>query len=77
MVKHGNAIIGHGSYLKEYLRFTKEEQAKKYLELEPELLIESIKTETEKVNAQEVNSIREQMSKMQDEINRLNSRELA
>ncbi len=74
---YGNALIGHGSYLKEYLRFTKEEQAKKYLALEPELLIESVKTETEKVNVQEVNSIREQMLKMQDEINRLNSRELA
>ncbi len=73
---YGNALIGHGSYLKEYLRFTKEEQAKKYLALEPELLIESVKTETEKVNVQEVNSIREQMLKMQDEIDRLNSRDL-
>jgi len=27
---YGNALIGHGSYLKEYLRFTQEEQGKKY-----------------------------------------------
>ena len=74
---YSHAVSGHSSYLKEYQRIPQEELAKKYLALEPELLIESVKTETEKVNAQEVNSIREQMLKMQDEINRLNSRQLA
>ncbi len=74
---YSHAVSGHGSYLKTYQRIPLEEQAKMYLTLEPQLLIESVKTETEKVNAQEVILIREQMSKMQDEINRLNSRELA
>ena len=73
--KHGesysHALSGHSAYLKQYIRIPKEEQAKLYLDLEPELLIESRKLETEKVNAKLMIDMQEQMIKMQDEIERL------
>lgn len=74
-MKHGetysHALSGHGAYLKEYNRLTQEEKAKKYLELEPDLFIQSVKTETEKVNIQEVNSLKDSMKELQTEVEKL------
>jgi integrase len=74
-MKHGetysHALSGHGSYLKEYNRISKEEKSKLYLELESDLFIESVKTETDKVNAEENMLIKQQMAKLQIEMEKL------
>lgn len=74
--KHGseyaNALDGHGAYLKQYYQLTPEERATKYLELESELLIESIKTETDKTKDKTIDELKEQMAKMQDALIRAN-----
>ena len=68
--KHGseyaNALDGHGAYLKQYYQLTPEERATKYNELEPSLLIESIKTESDKTKDKMIDELKEQMVKMQD-----------
>jgi len=73
--KHGseyaNALDGHGAYLKQYYRETPEERAKKYKELEPSLLIESVKLETEKAKDKIIESLQEQMQKLQDKMTRM------
>lgn len=73
--KHGsdyaNALDGHGSYLKQYYREDPKERAKKYLELEPSLLIESVKIEADQANAKLMSDMQDQLVKMQDEIDRL------
>jgi len=68
---YGHALSGHGSYLKQYIRIPEEERAKQYLELETDLLIESVKTETDKINLLEVNSLKDSMKQLQDEVERL------
>jgi len=68
---YGHALSGHGAYLKEYVRISPEEKSKLYLELEPELFIESVKTETDKINAEENKLIKEQMAKLQLEVEKL------
>ena len=68
---YGHALSGHGAYLKEYVRISPEEKSKLYLELEPELFIESVKTETDKINAEETKLIKEQMAKLQLEVEKL------
>jgi integrase len=73
--KHGsdyaNALDGHGAYLKQYYREDPKERAKKYLELESSLLIESVKIEADQVNAKLMSDMQDQLVKMQDEIDRL------
>ncbi len=73
--KHGsdyaNALDGHGAYLKQYYRETDEERAKKYKELEPSLLIESIKPESEKKKDDIIENLQAQMLKLQDEVIRI------
>ncbi|MBT4326616.1 MAG: hypothetical protein HOD60_06875, partial [Candidatus Nitrosopelagicus sp.] len=74
-MKHGeaysHALSGHGAYLKEYVRISSEEKSKLYLELEPELFIESVKTETDRVQEVENKLIKEQMAKLQIEMDKL------
>jgi len=74
-MKHGetysHALSGHGSYLKEYNRLEDAEKAKKYLELEGDLFIESVKTETDRVQEVENKLIKEQMAKLQIEMDKL------
>jgi len=73
--KHGsdyaNALDGHGAYLKQYYRETPEERAKKYNELEPNLLIESIKLEAEKTKDKIIEDLQVQMEKLKDQMTRL------
>jgi len=73
--KHGsdyaNALDGHGAYLKQYYREPPEERAKKYKELEPSLLVESIKPETEKTKDKIIESLQKQMQKLKDKMTRL------
>lgn len=73
--KHGsdyaNALDGHGSYLKVYYREDPKERAVKYLELEPSLLIESVKVEADKTKDKIIDTLQEQMVKMQIENERI------
>lgn len=73
--KHGsdyaNALDGHGAYLKQYYRETPEERAKKYNELEPSLLIESQKLETEKTKDKIIEGLQTEMQELQDKMTRL------
>lgn len=62
--KHGddyaNALDGHGAYLKQYYRLTSEDKAKKYKELEPSLLIEKFKPESEKTKDKIIKDLQEE-----------------
>jgi len=73
--KHGsdyaNALDGHGAYLKQYYRETPEERAKKYNELEPNLLIESIKLEAEKTKDKIIEDLQAEMEKLKDQMLRI------
>ena len=70
--KHGsdyaNALDGHGAYLKQYYRETPEERAKKYKELESSLLIESVKLEVEKTKDKVIETLQEQVQKLQHQM---------
>jgi len=73
--KHGsdyaNALDGHGEYLPQYYRKTPEERAKMYQELEPSLLVESIKPETEKTKDKIIDSLQKEMQKLTDKMTRI------
>ena len=73
--KHGsdyaNALDGHGAYLKQYYREPLEDRAKEYEELEPSLLIESVKLETEKTKDKIITSLQEDIKKLQDKMIRI------
>jgi len=73
--KHGsdyaNALDGHGSYLKQYYREDPKERAKKYQALEPSLLVESYKLESEKTKDKIIEDMQEEMKKLQAKMTRL------
>ena len=73
--KHGegyaNALDGHGAYLKQYYRKPPEERARKYKELEPSLLIEKYKPESEKTKDKKIADLEEGMIKLQVEMTRI------
>jgi len=77
--KHGsdyaNALDGHGAYLKQYYREDPEERAKMYQELEPSLLIESYKLESEITKDKKIDSLQNEMKEMQAEMMRLRLRQ--
>lgn len=68
---YGHALSGHGSYLKEYIRIPEEEKSRLYLELEPDLLIESVPVESNKTKDKIINSLQDQMLEMQEEMKRM------
>jgi len=71
-VEYANALDGHSGYLPQYYRKTAEEKARMYLELEPELLVESIKPSVEKTKDMIINNLQIQMQKLQEELVRNN-----
>jgi len=70
-VEYANALDGHGAYLKQYYRETPEERAKKYKELEPSLLIESVKLEAEKTKDKIIDTLQDQVAKLEAGMKRL------
>ena len=72
--KHGsdyaNALDGHGAYLEQYYRLSDQEKAKKYRELEPDLLIESVKL-TGKTKDDTIGDLQKQMQELQDKMTRI------
>jgi integrase len=74
-MKHGSdyshAISGHGAYLKEYIRIPPEERAQKYLTLEPQLLIESVKVQAEKTKDVIIETLEAQMEELQNKMKRI------
>lgn len=73
--KHGpdyaHALDGHGSYQKQYYREDPKERARKYKELEPSLLIEKYKPESEKTKDKIISNLQEEMKKLQAKMTRL------
>lgn len=74
-MKHGSdyshAISGHGSYLKEYIRIPPEERARKYLTLEPDLLVESVKVQAEKTKDSIIENLESQMEELMNKMKRI------
>ncbi len=70
-VEYANALDGHSGYLSQYYRKSPQERAKMYLELEPSLLIESIKPEVEKTKDRIIDELQDKMQKLQDKMTRL------
>lgn len=73
--KHGsdyaNALDGHGAYLKQYYREDPRERAEKYLSLEPHLLIESVNVESDKTKDALIDTLQENLKKLQDKVLRM------
>ncbi|MCJ8306825.1 MAG: site-specific integrase [Nitrosopumilus sp.] len=69
--EYANALDGHTGYLEQYYNLTPEERAEKYKELEPELLIESVKVESDHTKDKIIDTLREDMDKMKDEMDRI------
>ena len=74
-MKHGSdyshAISGHGSYLKEYIRIPPEERGRKYLTLEPDLLVESVKVQSEKTKDTIIENLESQMEELMNKMKRI------
>lgn len=70
-VEYANSLDGHEGYLEQYYSLTPERRAEMYKELKPELLIESVKIESDTTKNKIMETMQGQMAKMQDEINRL------
>jgi len=70
-MEYANALDGHSGYLPQYYRKSPEERAKMYLELEPRLLIESIKPDVEKTKDMIINDLQIQMQKLQEKMQRI------
>ncbi len=69
--EYANALDGHTGYLPQYYALTPERRAEMYKELEPELLIESVKVEADKTKDKIIESMQEQMNKLQDKMLRM------
>lgn len=67
-MKHGsdwaNAIDGHSGYLKQYYRLDEKVRVKMYKELEPELLIESVKVEVDKKQKEQIDRLEKEMNEL-------------
>jgi len=61
---YGHMMIGHGGYLMQYDRLTDPEKLSMYLELEPDLIIDS--TERQKVRITELEKYKEENAKLQE-----------
>ncbi len=72
--KHGteyaNALDGHTGYLEQYHRLTDKEKGDKYLQLEPDLMIESTQTEANKTKDQIITALQRRMEKLEKGIKR-------
>jgi integrase len=69
--EYANSLDGHTGYLEQYYALTPERRAEMYRELEPELLIESVKVEADHTKDKIINTLQEQMEKLQDEMQRI------
>jgi integrase len=69
--EYANALDGHSGYLKQYYREDPKERAKKYLELEPYLYIESVNIEVNKNKDKQIQNLEETVAKLQDKMLRL------
>jgi len=69
-VEYANALDGHSGYLPQYYRKSPEEKARMYLELEPDLYVESIKPEVEKTKDMIISDLQIKMQKLEDESKR-------
>lgn len=69
-VEYANALDGHGAYLKQYYREDPKERAKKYLDLEPTLLIESVKIAADETKDKMIENLTRQMAKMEAKMKR-------
>ena len=66
-----NSLDGHTGYLEQYYALTPERRSEMYKELEPELLIESVPVETDHTQDKIIDTLQEQMAKIQDEMQRM------
>ena len=69
--EYANALDGHTGYLENYYALTPERRAEMYKELEPELFIESQKITKDSTKDKIIDTLQEQMAKLQDEMERI------
>lgn len=69
--EYANALDGHTGYLEQYHRLTDKEKGDKYLQLEPDLLIESTQSEANKTKDQIISSLEKQMKKLEKQVKRM------
>ena len=62
---------GHFGYLEQYYRLDPKKRAEMYKELEPELLVESVKTASDKSKDKIISGLTEQMAKMEAKMSRI------
>jgi integrase len=69
--EYANALDGHSGYLEQYYRLDLKKRGEMYKELEPELLIESVKTASDKNKDKIIEGLTEQMAKMEAKMSRI------
>jgi len=67
-MEYAHALDGHSGYMKQYYRMTPEERANKYKDLEPDLLVLSVKLKAEKTKDKMIETLQEQMQELQHKI---------
>ena len=70
-VEYAHALDGHSGYMDQYYRLEPKKRADMYKELEDELLVESIKVHSDKTKDKLIESLQDQMTKMEDKIQRI------
>ena len=68
--EYANSLDGHTGYLQQYYALTPERRAEMYRELEPELLIESVKIHNDEVKDKEFAQLKDDMMAMKEELER-------
>ena len=69
--EYANALDGHTGYLEQYYRLEPQERASKYLELEQDLLIESIIPSRDKAKDQKIALLETKVAELQIEFDRM------
>ena len=69
--EYANALDGHTGYLEQYYRLEPQERASKYLELEQDLLIESVIPSRDKAKDQKIALLETKVAELQIEFDRM------
>ena len=70
-VEYSNALDGHSGYLEQYYRLDAKNRAEMYKELESDLLIESVKVEADRTKDKIIETLQENMQKLEDKMLRI------
>jgi len=68
--QYANRLIGHDGYLPNYYQLTEKQRGDMYLQLEPHLFVQSIKTESDKTKDELIETLNSKLSEVDDKLRR-------